>query len=59
MCMGPERVTADAGIDAIPLQWSRQYEGRMSGLPAKALKAAREGNRRRSAPRPGFAGTTW
>jgi polysaccharide pyruvyl transferase WcaK-like protein len=40
MCMGPERVKADAGIDAIPLQWSRRYEERMSGLPMKALKAA-------------------
>jgi polysaccharide pyruvyl transferase WcaK-like protein len=43
MCMGPERVKADAGIDAIPLQWSQQYEGRVSGLPAKALKAAGKG----------------
>jgi polysaccharide pyruvyl transferase WcaK-like protein len=43
MCMGPERVTADAGIDAIDLQWSRRYEGRVSGLPAKALKAAGKG----------------
>jgi polysaccharide pyruvyl transferase WcaK-like protein len=43
MCMGPERVTADAGINAIPLQWSRRYEGRVSGLPAKALKAAGKG----------------
>jgi polysaccharide pyruvyl transferase WcaK-like protein len=43
MCMGPERVTADAGIDAVPLQWSRRYEGRVSGLPAKALKAVGKG----------------
>jgi len=43
MCMGPERVTADAGIDAIPLQWSRRYEGHVSGLPAKAVKAAGKG----------------
>lgn len=43
MCMGPERVTADAGIDAIPLHWSRRYEGRVSGLPATALKAAGKG----------------
>ena len=43
MCMGPERVKADAGIDAIPLQWSRRYDGRVSGLPAKALKAAGKG----------------
>ena len=43
MCMGPERVKADAGIDAIPLQWSARYEGRVSGLPAKVLKAAGKG----------------
>jgi polysaccharide pyruvyl transferase WcaK-like protein len=43
MCMGPERVTADAGIEATDLQWSRRYEGRVSGLPAKALKAAGKG----------------
>jgi polysaccharide pyruvyl transferase WcaK-like protein len=43
MCMGPERVTADAGIDAIGLQWSRRYEGRVSGVPAKALKATGKG----------------
>ena len=43
MCMGPERVTADTGIQAIPLQWSRRYEGRLSGLPAKAVKAAGKG----------------
>jgi polysaccharide pyruvyl transferase WcaK-like protein len=43
MCMGPDRVEADAGIDAIPLQWSRRFEGRLSGLPAKVLKAAGKG----------------
>ena len=41
MCMGPERVTADVGIDAIPMQWSRRYEGRVSGR-------AREGAQGRS-----------
>lgn len=43
MCMGPERVKADAGIDAIPLQWSCQYEDRVPGLPGKALKAVGKG----------------
>jgi polysaccharide pyruvyl transferase WcaK-like protein len=43
MCMGPERVKADAGIGAIPLQWSQRYEGRVSGPPAKALKAVGKG----------------
>jgi polysaccharide pyruvyl transferase WcaK-like protein len=43
MCMGPERVTANAGIDAIPLLWSQRYEGRFSGLSAKALKAVGKG----------------
>ena len=38
MCMGPERVTADAGIDAIGLQWSRRYEGRVSGLDRKSTR---------------------
>ncbi len=43
MCMGPERVRADCGIDAIPLQWSRVYEDRVSGWPRKALKAVGKG----------------
>jgi polysaccharide pyruvyl transferase WcaK-like protein len=43
MCMGPERVKADAGIDAIPLQWSRRYEGRVPGRLKKALRAAGKG----------------
>ena len=43
MCMGPERVKADAGIDAIRLQWSQRYEGRVVGLPWKAMKAAGKG----------------
>lgn len=43
MCMGPERVRADAGIDAIPLQWSQRYEGRVSGPLANAVKAAGKG----------------
>lgn len=43
MCMGPERVKADAGIDAIHMQWSRLYEDRVPGLARKALKAAGKG----------------
>jgi polysaccharide pyruvyl transferase WcaK-like protein len=43
MCMGPKRVKADAGIDAIHMQWSRLYEERVPGLPGKALKAAGKG----------------
>ena len=39
MCMGPERVRAEYGVGAIPLQWSRAHEDRVSGLPRKALKA--------------------
>ena len=43
MCMGPERVRAECGIGAIPLQWSRVYEDRVAGLPRKALKAVGKG----------------
>jgi polysaccharide pyruvyl transferase WcaK-like protein len=43
MCMGPQRVKADAGIDAIRLQWSQCYERRVPGLPGKALKAIGKG----------------
>jgi len=43
MCMGPERVKADAGIDAIPLLWYQRFEGRVFGLPAQALKAIGKG----------------
>jgi len=39
MCMGPDRVRADAGIGAIPLLWYQQFDERVSGLPAKVLKA--------------------
>jgi polysaccharide pyruvyl transferase WcaK-like protein len=43
MCMGPDRVKADAGIDAIPQLWYQRYDGRVSGLPAKVLKAVGKG----------------
>jgi len=43
MCMGPERVRADAKIDAIPLMWYQRYDGRVSGVTARALKAAGKG----------------
>ena len=40
MCMGPDRLRDHYGIEAIPLQWSRKYEGRASGGMLIALKAA-------------------
>jgi polysaccharide pyruvyl transferase WcaK-like protein len=43
MCRGPEEVTAERGIDAVPLLWSQQYEGRMPGLPGKAMKLLGKG----------------
>jgi polysaccharide pyruvyl transferase WcaK-like protein len=43
MCRGPEEVTATCGIDAVPLLWSQQYEGRVSGLPGKTMKLLGKG----------------
>jgi polysaccharide pyruvyl transferase WcaK-like protein len=43
MCMGPDRVKADAGIDAIPQLWSLRYENRVSGRTAKVLRAVGKG----------------
>jgi len=43
MCRGPEEITARFGIDAEPLLWSQQYEGRAAGLGAKALKLLGKG----------------
>jgi len=43
MCMGPERVRDDAGIAAIPMLWYQRHEGRLPGLPAKALKVVGKG----------------
>ena len=33
MCMGPEQLTARYGLPAIPLQWAKQFEGRLGGGP--------------------------
>lgn len=43
MCMGPDRLEQDYGIEAIPLLWFRRYEGRVSGAPAAALKVLGKG----------------
>jgi polysaccharide pyruvyl transferase WcaK-like protein len=40
MCMGPERVRAQYGIDAIAMLWYKKHEGRFSGPAASALKTA-------------------
>jgi len=38
MCMGPGQLTARYGLPAIPLQWAKQFEGRLSGLPSAAAR---------------------
>ena len=38
MCMGPEKLRDDYGIEAIPLLWVRKYEQRSSGRTLIALK---------------------
>jgi len=38
LCGGPERVRARYGIDAAPLFWYQQFEGRKTRLPAALLK---------------------
>ncbi len=38
MCLGPERVTEQYGIDAIPMYWFDRYKIRLSGPPASGLK---------------------
>lgn len=43
MCMGPDRVMEDAGIAAVPMLWHQRYDGRVPGLPGKALKAVGKG----------------
>jgi len=37
MCMGPERMTDQYGVPAIPLHWSKSSTDRMSGLRARAV----------------------
>jgi polysaccharide pyruvyl transferase WcaK-like protein len=43
MCMGPDRVRSQYGIEAMPHLWSQKYEKRASGLTAMALKAIGKG----------------
>lgn len=43
MCMGPERITAQYGIDATRHLWYQKYDGRVSRVPALALKALGKG----------------
>jgi len=43
MCMGPERVRAGLGIDAVPLLWFRRFDGRVSGIAASLLKVLGKG----------------
>lgn len=43
MAMGPESVTANFGIDAVPLLWSRKYDQRVPGVASAAIKALGKG----------------
>jgi polysaccharide pyruvyl transferase WcaK-like protein len=43
MCMGPDRLRREYGIDSIPLQWYRRHDGSVSGVTAIALKVAGKG----------------
>jgi len=43
MCMGPERLKGEYGIEAIPLLWYQKYERQASGLTAIALKVLGKG----------------
>jgi polysaccharide pyruvyl transferase WcaK-like protein len=43
MCMGPERLKGQYGIEAIPLLWYRKYEQQASGVTAIALKVIGKG----------------
>ena len=43
MCMGPERLKAEYGIEAIPLLLHQKYEGQASGVRAIALKVVGKG----------------
>ena len=38
MCGGPDRVTAEHGIEATRLHWYQKYDQRTSGIPAVPLK---------------------
>jgi len=39
MCMGPGQLTARYGLPAIPLQWAKQFEGRLGGASSAAARA--------------------
>ena len=43
MCMGPEGLKDRYGVDAIPLQWYTQHQGRAGGLPPAVLKVFGKG----------------
>ncbi len=43
MCMGPERVSAAFGIEAVPLLWYRRFDGKVGGIRASLLKALGKG----------------
>jgi polysaccharide pyruvyl transferase WcaK-like protein len=43
MCMGPERVTNEYGLDAVPLQWYQKYQDRFRGPAAAAFKVLGKG----------------
>ena len=43
MCMGPERLKGEYGIEAITLLWYQKYERQASGLTAIALKVLGKG----------------
>ena len=43
LCGGPERVRANYGIDASPLNWCQKFEQRATGAPAAFLKLAGKG----------------
>lgn len=43
MCMGPDKLRADYGIDAIPIEWYRKYRDRTSGVTGLALNVMGKG----------------
>ena len=38
MCMGPDQLTARYGLPAIPLQWAKQFQGRLGGASSTAAR---------------------
>jgi polysaccharide pyruvyl transferase WcaK-like protein len=43
MCAGPDRITAEYGLEAIRLMWYQKYDQRVSGMAAFALKTLGKG----------------